>query len=161
VSRERRRKKRRETHLLSRIDEFSDLKHRSPHRSLTSRNRRCPRAVVEELVRDDRASQTEKTKTNASDEEDASRRFVEDGEVRDGVAGRTGGDGLGAGSDLRNGGGNFARVGGRGQSRRRGEADLLEDRDVLARSPYSVDGNVKLQLAGEQFGELGEAESVL
>lgn len=39
-----------------------------------------------------------------------------------------------------------------------GEAKALDDRDVLARAPDGVDGDVERQRAREELGELGQAE---
>lgn len=102
---------------------------------------------------DDRSSQPKQPQPHAADEQHAGRRLVQDGEVRDRVA---------AAGLLLSGrrGRSLARVGGDGEDRGSGETDLLDDGDVLARSPDRVDGDVELELAREELGELGEAERV-
>ena len=114
---------------MRRVDEFSDLKNGSPHRSSTTRDRRLSDSVVEQLVTDDRTTESKQSQSNSTDEENSRSRFVQNGEIRNGVARRTR-------RAIE------SRLGGRG--RRSGESDLLEDGDIFTSAPDGVNGNDQL-----------------
>jgi hypothetical protein len=59
--------RRNETNALGRVNEFSDLKHGSPHCATTTSNGSLPFAIIEELVWNNSATQAKQPKTNATD----------------------------------------------------------------------------------------------